>query len=202
MALLTQPELEALLGRPLTTNEVTNLSTYLEIAGEQVSDLLCLPLEVQDETTVATERKFVKRQEFSTVFTPIFTELTSVSIDGTLDTNSYPSFWDNRNANFYNSVVLNTRHTSEDVEVTIVAKWGFASLPTDLKQLVARAFSVASATYQAKAVRSKEIEDFRITYADLTEDDVFSAKDDRTIRKYSLCGIADLMSTAVCEGGL
>ena len=199
MALLTESEVALYLGRPLTALEESNFDEYLEIAEENVADLLCIPLEVQTEETVAEERTFTKRREFSTVFTPIFTDVTTVKLDDEETTDYTPSFWDNRNADEFNSIILTKCSLNRDYDVKITTKWGFTSLPVQLKRLIAQAFAVVSSKYQTKDVRSKKIEDFTITYGELISDqDVHAERNARTIRKYSICGIVDIQSGDVC----
>lgn len=199
MALLAKSDVVALLGRPLTTVEDTNFNLYLEIAEENVADLLCIPLEVQTAETVAEERTFIKRREFSTVFTPIFTEVTKVLLDDEETTNYTRAFWDNRNADEFNSIILTVCSLNRDYEVKITAKWGFTTLPATLKRLIAQAFAVVSSKYQVKDVKSKKIEDFTITFGDiLSEDDVHAQRNARTIKKYSICGIVDIQSGDIC----
>lgn len=198
MALLTTTEVSALLGRPLTATETTNFSTYIDIAQESVEGLLCMSLDVQATPATATTKTFTRRQEFSTVFTDIFTEVTAVTIEGTATTDYHASFWDNVNKGFYNSIVFENSLGSSDLEIAITAKWGFTTLPSDLKRLVAQAFAVTSSAYRVKQTSSKKIEDFSISYGDLSDDEQFINQGSRTIRKYSLCGIMDIQSGYRC----
>jgi hypothetical protein len=57
---MTQQELEALLGRPLTPIEVTNLGLYLEIALESLEDALCIEIE---DTSSASETAYARTFE-------------------------------------------------------------------------------------------------------------------------------------------
>lgn len=50
--ILTQEQIEALLGRTLSTVEANNLTTYLNIATERLEDLLCTTLTTPLEPTL------------------------------------------------------------------------------------------------------------------------------------------------------
>ena len=191
MALLSKQQVAALLGRPLTTVEDTNFDLYLEIAQNNVSDILCI-----DICRSGGERVFDRRQEFSTVFTGIFSQVNSVKVDGIEVLNFLPYFFNKRTGDFYNSIVFDT--IPHGTEITVDADWGFNKLPMDIRQLIAQAFAVASSAFQTKDVKSKQIEDFRITYGDLTSDEVFATTNARTIQKYSLCTVGDLTSGNIC----
>lgn len=190
---MKQTELEALLGRPLTPTEASNRKLYLEIAEESLfgeGGLLCI-----DPTEDTGERVFEKREGMSTVFTGIFTKINSVKVDGE-DATYTPYFWDSRNSDFYNSIVLTENCGSE---VVVDADWGLGCLPKDLKRLLAQAFAVVSAKRQVKNVKSKKVEDFSITYGDLSEDDQFVADNARVIKKYSMCDIGYVRSGKTCK---
>ena len=189
---MKQQELEALLGRPLTPTEASNRALYLEIANESLfgeGSLLCLD-PCQDDG----ERVFEKREGMSTVFTGIFTKINSVKVDGE-DAEYVPYFWDNRNSDFYNSIVL-TNNCGR--EVVVDAEWGFECLPKDLKRLLAQAFAIVSVKRQVKKVKSKKIEDFSITYGDLSEDDQFVADNVRVIDKYRMCDVGYVRHGRTC----
>lgn len=188
---LTQSELQALLGRQLTTNEVTNLALYNELAKDAIEQLLCTSLD-----SVTEARTFTPRQGYSTIFTDIFTDVQSVVVDGeTLPATEYSlRQWDKHTGTWYNSIVLHNQ-TSEDV--TITADWGFKTTPTnklpkDLQKLLANAFNGVSASNKAQkrsGVKSKKIEDFSVTYSDMSSESQFALDNSATIRRYSLCHI-------------
>lgn len=196
---MTQQQLEALLGRPLTPTEVENLDLYLEIAQESLAELLCMSLEVNPDGSGDPEtdtRVFDVREGYSTVFTGIFTEIKEVKVDGEVTTDYYPVFWDKRSNTFYNSIVLN--HSGKTVEIT--GFWGFDSLPRDLQMLLAQLFANASKKYQSGGanIKSKQTEDFRINYGDLTDDEAFINANQRTINKYSLCNVGYVLHGSTC----
>lgn len=190
---MTQAKLEALLGRSLTPREVTNLQLYLDIAKESLEELLCLSLCDEGDTT----RVFNVREGYSTVFTDIFTELSEVKVDGTVTTDYYPAFWDKRSNAYYNSIVLDDCNVTE---VEITGFWGFDEVPNDLQLLWAQSFANVSKQYKAGAgnVKSKQVEDFRISYGDLTDDEVFMNANSRIIKKYSMCNIGYVKHGDVC----
>lgn len=193
---MTQQQLEALLGRPLTQNEIDNLSLYLNIATESLEDLLCIDLCGKSSAKV-----FDTRQGYHTVFTGIFSQLYSVSIDGEElpQTDYYAAQGDNRNGKWFNSIVLKHEHEGE---VTVEAKWGFKSMPSDLQKLYAELFANSSKQYTTGGkVLSKQVEDFRITYAgdSGTDDQNLIDKNSRTISKYSQCNMGYIEHGDVCN---
>lgn len=199
--ILSAEQLAALLGRPLTSREVANLPLYLEIAQDNVEQLLCMTIEVQEEVGSGDEptpetRIFDPREGYSTVYTDIFTDPTSVQVNDS-DVTYTPRFFGNRNTDVFNSVVLATKTTKE---VSVTAFWGFPQLPADLALLLAQAFAVVSQAYQPKNIKSKQVEDFRITYGDLTSDQLLARNNAVTIRKYSQCNVINVKSGKVCRG--
>lgn len=197
---MSQSELEALLGRSLTQREVTNLDLYLDIAKESLEELLCISLDTNPDTSGGKDsetRSFDVREGYSTVFTDIFSEIEEVKVDGVTTTGYYPAFWDKRSGDYFNSIVLDCR-TAESVEIT--GCWGFETLPGDLQLLWAQQFAIVSKKYKAGAgnVKSKQVEDFRISYGDLTDDQVFLNDNRRIIKKYSMCNIAHVLHGGTC----
>ena len=185
---MTQAQLEALLGRPLTPVEVTNLDLYLEIAYQRLEELTCLNLKSSSE-----DRTYGIRKEMSTVFTDLFTEIESVKVDGVTVTDFQPRQWDKRNANWYNSIILNMTGK----EVTINADWGICSV--DLKLLVAKLFALVGTMNTTNGnIKSKRVEDFTITFYDNTVFDQFLLDNSATINKYSICSIGDVQNGDVC----
>jgi hypothetical protein len=196
---MTQQELEALLGRPLTPIEVTNKGLYLEIAQESLEELLCISLDADDDSgdPEPEARTFEVREGYSTVFTDIFTDVSEVKVDGVVTTDYYPAFWDRRSADYYNSIALDV---CSGKEVEITALWGFAEIPSDLKLLLARLFANVSKKYAAGGgnIKNKKVEDFSVSYGDLTDDQVFLDANARTIRKYNMCNIGYIRHGKTC----
>jgi len=181
---MKQSDIEALIGRSLTANEVTHYKTYLNIAQTTLDDLICSSACGNDSEA----RTFEPREGYRTIFTGIFHEVSKVTVDGEVVTDYYPAQWDNRNASWYNSIVFAT-HPRGDVGVT--ADWGVNGMPSDLKMLLAKLFANVSQKYvTGPKIQSKQVEDFRITYGTaLTEDEQFMADNQRVISKYSLCNV-------------
>lgn len=193
---MNQAKLAKLLGRSLTPNEVTNLDLYLDIAKEQLESLLCISLDYLDGSGEEEEetRIYTPRPGMSAVFTDIFMEVTSVTVNGE-EVDYTPYFWDKRNSDFYNSVVLDNL-TEKDVSIT--AFWGFPELPNDLARLWAQMFAVISAKRSVKGVKTKQVEDFRITFGDLSDDEQFEKDNAITIDKYGMCDIDIVRHGEVC----
>lgn len=199
---MTQEKLEALLGRPLTTTEVTNIDLYLDIANDRLEQLICTSIEPATE-----DRIYEVRQDYTTVFTDIFTSLVSVKDeDGTIiDPDSYSvRQWNKRNGSWYNSIVFDDCLSSD--EITVKANWGFDSTgspavydaPSDLQLLIAKLFDLVSSMNNSNGnIRSKRVEDFTITFSDNTIFDQFLLDNQSTISKYSLCGISTVRSGEV-----
>lgn len=198
---MTQADIEALLGRSLTEREFNNFDLYLEIAEESLEELLCMSLNILPDDSGEPEEETLTydvREGYSTVFTDIFTEVTEVKVDGTVTTDFYPAFWDKKSSSFYNSIVLSTRNAKE---VEITGTWGFSELPKDLKLLMAQLFANVSKKYTAGAgnVKSKKVEDFSVTYGELTDDEVFLNANSRIIQKYSMCNIGYVLHGKTCS---
>lgn len=198
---MDESDLVALLGRPLTPKENTNINLYLDIAKESLEELLCISLDTNPNGSGNAEtetRTFDVREGYSTVFTGIFTQLSEVKVDGKTTTDYYPAFWDKRSGAYYNSIVLGNKDAKE---VEITGLWGFSSIPSDLKLLWAQLFANTSKKYTAGSanVKSKKVEDFSISYGDLTDDEAFLAANNRTIQKYSMCNIGNVQHGDVCN---
>jgi len=191
---MTAAEVSKLLGRTLTANETANFALYLNIAQTQLEDWLCFPLCCDND-----DRTFDAREGYQTVFTGPFTEVTEVTLNGTVvapteykvkQNDSYSGSW-------FNSIVFNNR-LRDDV-IVVKAEWGFGNkLPVDLQALLAATFDLYSRK-QANAsdsnIKSKEVEDFKITYKEGTSENLasdFVADNSGTIDKYSLCNIGNI----------
>ena len=149
-------------------------------ALQWLEGLLC-----QDFSIYSGERTYGVRDGYRTVFTDIFTTIRSVKINGA-SVGYYKAFFNNRNGDFYNSVVLDECASGD---VVIDANWGLTDLPADLQRLIDNAATTISTKYQARDVKSKRVEDFQITYGDLSNDEVFIQENATTISKYSLCNV-------------
>lgn len=193
MATLSQTQLAALLGRSLTARESANCTPYLEIATEQLEELLCISI-----TQDSGERVFESRDGYSTLFTGIFTNVSSVTINGnTVDPSEYHvSFFDNRNKGFYNSIVFNTKLTGQ--EVVVNADWGFNKLPSDLGQLLAQLFALAAKKKTNTSVKRKTVRNFSIENGTQTDMQVLLENNDLVIGKYGMCDLYETRHGSVC----
>jgi hypothetical protein len=194
---MDQQELEAYLGRPLTSTEVDNLTLYLEIATERLEELLCSAVE-----SIAEERTYDGREGYSTVFTDFFTEISSVTVDGrVLETDDYSvRQWNKRQGYWFNSIVLDKR-LRKDCEIVIDGVWGFTveTMPRDLQLLQAKLFALVSSMNKGNGnVRSKKVEDFSISFNDNPVYNQFLLDNTATISKYSLCSIGNVKHGNVC----
>lgn len=192
---MTQEQLESLLGRPLTSIEVTNLDLYLELATEYTQDLLCITLADVTETRI-----FDTRKGYSTAYLDIFRSISEVKINDSVVSDYSIRQWDKRTASWYNSIISDSKFNSDD-EVEVTAVWGFAetsgadsNLPLDLQALLAGMFGLISKKNKSDgSVSSKQTEDFRITFNNDNDlDDDFYTKYRSTISKYSLCNMPNV----------
>lgn len=195
-------KLAALLGRPLTANETANVNLYLDIAWQALEELICTPIAPVTET-----RTFNVREGYSTAFLDIFRAISQVKVDGTvIDPSKYSKRqWDKRTATWFNSIVLSDKFTEVDTEIEVTGDWGFVttptySVPSDLQLLIAGLFDlITKKNNYNPSVKSKQVEDFRITFADdLDLDSEFSKQYVSTIAKYSLCNIGYMRHGEVC----
>lgn len=159
-------------------------------AKQWLESLLCLDLS-QD----SGERTFSPREGMRTVFTGVFSNVLSVTVDGKAVTNYYPAFFNKRSGQFFNSIVFDC---PPNCDVVVDADWGFDKIPADLQRLIDNAEKVISKAYSVKEVRSKKIEDFSVTYSDLSDDEVFMKQNAVTINKYSMCHIPYVLHNRSC----
>lgn len=193
---MTQPELEALLGRSLTSTEVTNLTLYLEIATSNLNDLLCTTTNEVTET-----RTFDTRKGYKTAFVGIVQNVTEVKLDDDVISSDDYSLrqWDKRTTDWYNSIVFDEVITAD--EITVTGTWGFAggTLPSDLNMVLANLFDLITKRNKFDGtISSKRVEDFQINFnTDSDLDDEFYNKYSKILSKYSLCDIPNIQSGAI-----
>lgn len=192
---MTQEQIAAMLGRPLTTLEVSNFESYLETATEYVESLLCFSL--CDDGTAKT---FKARGGYSTVFTPVYTSIGEVKVNGSITTDFTSYFFDDLNKDYYNSLVFDDQLYSVDT-IQVIASWGFDSIPQDLQQLVAKFFNLVSSGVKADTkITNKKVEDFSISFnVDASAEQTLIEANATTINKYSLCSIGNVQHGKVCE---
>lgn len=192
---MTKPELEALLGRPLTTVEDTNFDLYIDIAEKSLEDLICTFIEPVQETRV-----FDTREGYSTAFVDIFNNVTEVKLNGNITTDYTVRQWDKRNGSWFNSFVFD-RKFRKDGEIEVTATWGFlessgddSDLPVDLQMVLAGLFDLITKKNKYDGtISSKQVEDFRISFnTEVDLDDAFYNKYSKTLSRYSICNIGNI----------
>ena len=185
--MLDQTQLESLLNRSLTSAESTNLDLYLNIAINKLETLICTKL-----CTNPTTRLYKSRKGYGTVFTDVFTDIDELKIDGIVSTNYNKMWFDNLNASVFNSVVFDNPLQGQTIEITGV--FGYDTLPNDLALVLAKLFDLntKSQTFNGR-VQSKQVEDFRITYKDITLDEQFYEDYGTILSKYSQCNVGYIL---------
>lgn len=193
---MNQAEIAKWLGRSLTPTEVTNFDSYLKNAYEKVEELICFPLACGSET-----RTFKAREGMSTVFTGVFRDINEVKRNDVVVTDYETMFFDNLNGKYFNSIVFDCPLYKTDV-ITVDASWGFGKncMPTDLQQLIAKYFALASSGVGSNSgIKSKKVEDFSVTFDDKTAEQRLIDDNQSVINKYSLCHIPNIQSNGVCR---
>lgn len=185
---MTQDKLSALLGRPLSSVEVTNFKTYLKLAESRVSDLLCYDICQRVEV-----KRFSARLGYRTLNVPVFTEIDEVKLDGQVTEKYEVRQGQNLNGEWYNTIVFDAPLHCQTVEVD--ADWGFSSVPMDIQVMIAQLFGMATDTLESNLVSSKQVEDFRISFNNKTKTEVFTSKYAATIAKYSGCVQGNVQSS-------
>lgn len=205
MAKLTQSEVEAYLGRSLTSREATNFNNNYDTAQEILESLLCISLDTRAENAPAETYIFDARDCYSTVFTEIFQTPTAVTVNGETTTDYAPKFWDNRNTTTYNSIVFDKPLRHKDT-VAVTALWGYETLPNDLGWLLAATMDAISKQNKLnRTIAHKEVEDFSIQYntSSITFNETIISNLQRdfasTIQKYGMCHIGEFRSGRVCR---
>lgn len=190
---MNQTTMASLLGRSLTPIESTNFNLYLKIARQSLDDLLCTNL--CDDTD---PRTFDARGGYSTVFTDIFTDVQSITVNGEAVTDYSVRQWDRRNGNWYNSVVFEDKLYEDDV-VVVSASWGFSTMPSDLQLVLAQLFGLITKKNKFDStITKKKVEDFEVWLnIDADLDDEFYRQYNKTISKYSLCTIGNIQQGSV-----
>ena len=108
----------------------------------------------------------------------------------------YPAFFDNRNAGFYNSIVLGEPVSGD---VVINAEWGFGTTPADFQKLLDNATAAVAKTKSNKNIKRKSVRNFDIWFGDLSDDEVFVKNNQLAIDKYSMCNIGYVLHGTVCQ---
>lgn len=139
--IISKEDMAKLLGRPLTSAETTNYDLYIEIAQEQLEQLLGLKLTGTDNS----ERVYEARSGFHSLVIDPFSANNPTVTDG--DGNAVTGFAvrldDDYNAKWFNTIELVDRMKAGIYKVK--AKWGYGSeLPKGLQLLMAGMFDVTA----------------------------------------------------------
>lgn len=192
---MNQEQIEAILGRSLSTRESNNFDWYLDIAIERLSSLLCIQWPTDDSGAVNETRVYAPRNGYTILYVDPFTELDTVTIDGE-EQEVTKQQWDRRSGTWYNALIFAEAMT--DKEVSVTATFGYGELPGDLQLLLAQIFQLISNELVNDArIASKRNEDFTVSYR-TGENDVTTAWDSlkktysSIIGKYSQCGIGQI----------
>lgn len=196
---MTQAQIAALLGRPLTASEIAGFEVILSAAIEQLQTLICSPIAY----VASAERTFDTRKGYRTAFVDLFTSVTEVKLAGVvIDPANYTlQFFDDRNGTVKNSIVFSS--DTRGRVLTVTGSWGFDTsntntIPADLQLLIAKLFD-ASTKKDNGNVKSKKIEDFNITFMDESASERFYVDNSKTINKYSICDLIDIKSGEICN---
>lgn len=184
---MTADTISVLLGRPLSATEIENFDTYLSLAQSKLNDILCGNICAEHDT-----KKFVPRKGYRTLNAPIFSDITSLTVNGVaLDDTHYQTLQgSNLYGDWFNSIVFNTLPIGI---IEVEADWGFLSTPIDIQQMLAEQFAMASSSPLGDdLVQRKQVEDFSIQFKDGTKQEAFAAKYSATIAKYSGCNLSDI----------
>lgn len=186
---MDQSQIAALLGRPLSSYEITNFDLYLEIARQTLEGLICSTITGMVDSADLDTIVYDSRKGYSTVFTDVFTEVYEVKVDGVITTDYEIRQWDKRSATWYNSIVFPNKFAySQEIEVS--ANWGFAAIPSDLQMVYAGLFDlVTKKSKYDPTVQNKKVEDFSITLQEADLDEAFYNKYASTLAKYSICNV-------------
>jgi len=182
---MNQSTLEKLLGRKLTPNEVTNLTLYMTIADQRLTELLCVRYDCTSE-----KRKYTTRPNYRTAYTDIFNAVNAVTVNGVDVTNYVARQFNNMNGVWFNSLVFNTPLKGQIIEID--ADWGFTTVPPDMNLLRARMFDVINSDAIGADVTKKRIEDYAIELGGKSAVDVFIDANQQIIDKYGLCSITEI----------
>lgn len=190
--MLSEAKLAEILNRPLTTNESGNYTKLATQAAGHMSLLLCGSTTYEADA----ERTYEVREGYRTIFTDPFTGTATVTIGGsTTDADKYTLRLGDAivgGSGVKNAVVFKKHLTRGTELVTIRANFGFndTTMPVELQGMFADLFVKAdrdAASIGQRAVKSKRIDDYSVTYAD--EDvDTFKASYAAVLSKYAACG--------------
>lgn len=183
---ISKEDMAALLDRPLTSGEDSNYNAVLATAKSTLESILGIKLDGSGT------RIYLPRTMYSQLWTDPFVGMATVAVvdaDGTTDITSTPAYYDDLNAPWFNSVILDSLMGNKKIAVT--ANWGFGDeLPIDLKALWASLFGLvteAAASEATGAITSEQILTHKVTYAASSSDAIqrWSESNTTTIARYA-----------------
>lgn len=184
-------QVEKLLGRSLTSSEVTNFDLNIKIAIERLEKLVCFTL-----CGKQGRRIYPIRYGYRTQYIDPCTVVDSIKIDGVVVEDYKLRCDESYNSEWFDCIELPKAATGELIEIE--ASWGFERIPNDLQLLIARLFALNSLEQATdSSVKSKSIEDFSVTYRDAPTLDSFLEANQQIIDKYSQCNIGNIQNGTV-----
>lgn len=178
--MLKKQAVEKLLGRSLTSIEDSNFDQYIKNTVMHLENLLCW-----SPVCDTSKRTYKSRRGYRTLWVEPFTKINSITVDGDTVSDYEPAFNGSYNNHFYNSIEFD--YPLEGRKVVVDAVWGFREFPADLGELVAGLF-LLNGKHRTESVRSKSIEDYSVTYNDMSGYDVTVVDNQQTIERYRVCG--------------
>lgn len=175
---MDQPTLEALLCRPLRDCEVNNLTTYLEIAEQQLEQVVCWKAGENFNGQICLD------EATSEITLPLFVKVTDFSQDDQVipDTEYSRAVSGTDQVYTFNQPLTGT--------VFVTGAWGFkaAEMPADYQMLLGRTFELIGKQYCTQVVESKSNEGFSVSYeTKKSAQQLFVNQFAATIGKYSIC---------------
>lgn len=166
--MMTDSQVEAILGRNLTTQESDNFDQYIRLAFDRLSSILCFSF----DTAIGNPRRYDVRRGYRTLWTAPFTAVNSVTVnDVVIDPTDYVTkFNDSYEYPYFNSIEFKKPYYF-DKPILVDAVWGFGVdenqnqvIPDDLAQVVATLFDIRGREISEPRIERKQIEDFNIQY--------------------------------------
>lgn len=186
---ISKESMALLLDRSLSDYESNNFSSLLDSSKNQLESILGIKI----DGTADVERTYMPRFGYATLWTDPFSELTSISVvkpDGSTRLLGTPSYFDDLNSKWYNSIILDRPMGSK--RLVVKAAWGFGSdIPADLAKLWAGLFGIhseAADTAPSGAITSEQILTHKVTFSGADIDSLINwkAANATVIARYSL----------------
>lgn len=190
---ITDEQIAVYLGRSLTATEVASFEAMLDVTAKRLGNMLCADIAFRE----GVARTFQAADGMRTVFTGFVSEISSIALNEVATTDYTLKQGDTQGElGWYDNIVFSKPLNRGDV-VVVTGNFGFAEIPADLGLVLARLFELGGKEVKADGVKSKQVEDFRLTYSDAAVIDQFIAANAATLAAYSQCGGAKLRSGSV-----